>query len=247
MKNIFFLFFTLNYRIKISLFFLLLFSVLSYFIEFLGIGLIPVFFNYLINPEHTTIFIKNFPGIDTENFIFLNYLDPKFFVLLIFFIFFFKNLFFFFLVYFENKVINNFAIYNAKRFFSYYINQRYTVHLSQDINKITRNIIIENESLKNSLLSFLGIIKEFIVIFFLVLILFFVNTLVTTYLVLFFSIIIYFRKLNRQRRPNQEQYSFSHLIFHQAQQPKDDNLLEDFPQDKQFLLERQLQLQDEFL
>jgi ABC-type multidrug transport system fused ATPase/permease subunit len=191
MKNIFFLFFTLNYRIKISLFFLLLFSVLSYFIEFLGIGLIPVFFYYLINPEHTTVLIKNFPGIDTENFIFLNYLDPKFFVLLIFFIFFFKNLFIFFLVYFENKVINNFAIYNAKRFFSYYINQRYIVHLSQDINKITRNIIIENESLKNSLLSSLGIIKEFVVIFFLVLILFFVNTLVTTYLVLFFSIVIF--------------------------------------------------------
>jgi len=191
MKNIFFLFLTLNYKIRIRLFFLLLLSIFSYFLEFLGIGLIPVFFSYLIDPERTVLFIKNLPDFIINNFNFLNYLDSKFFALLIFFIFLFKNLFIFFLVLYENKVINNFGIFNVKRFFTYYLNQRYTSYLAQDINKITRNIIIENESLKNSLLAFLNIIKEFIVIFFLVLILFLINNLVTTFLLLFFSIIVF--------------------------------------------------------
>jgi ABC-type multidrug transport system fused ATPase/permease subunit len=191
MKNIFFLFLTLNYRIKIRLFFLLLLSVFSYFLEFFGIGLIPVFFYYLIDPERTVAFIKNLPDFIINNFNFLNYLDSKFFALLIFFIFIFKNLFIFFLVLFENKVINNFGIFNVKRFFTYYLNQRYTSYLEQDINKITRNIVIENESLKNSLLAFLSIIKELVVIFLLVFILFFINNLVTISLVLFFSIIIF--------------------------------------------------------
>jgi ABC-type multidrug transport system fused ATPase/permease subunit len=191
MKNIFFLFLTLNYRIKIRLFFLLLLSVFSYFLEFFGIGLIPVFFYYLIDPERTIIFIKKLPDFINNNFIFLNYLDSKFFALLIFFIFLLKNLFIFFLVLFENKVINNFGIFNVKRFFTYYLNQRYASYLEHDINKITRNIIIENESLKNSLLAFLNIIKELIVIFLLVLILFFINNLITTSLVLFFSIVVF--------------------------------------------------------
>jgi ABC-type multidrug transport system fused ATPase/permease subunit len=223
MKNIVFFFLTLNLNIKIKLIFLLFLSIILYFIEFIGIGLIPVVFYYLASVEKKNFFAKNLPNFITENFDLLSYLSIEFVALLIFIIFFIKSLFLLIVIYYENKVINNFTIYNIKRFFNYYFNQEYSIHLTQDINKITRNIIIENEHLKNSLLLFLNIIKEFIVIFLVVIILFFINPLITFSIIIFFSIIViiyhyifnnklnYFGKLSLNLRSSIYKYTLQAL------------------------------------
>jgi ATP-binding cassette subfamily C protein len=223
MKNIVFFFLTLNLNIKIKLIFLLFLSIILYFIEFIGIGLIPVVFYYLASVEKNNFFAKNLPNFITENFDLLSYLRIEFVALLIFIIFFIKSLFLLIVIYYENKVINNFTIYNIKRFFNYYFNQEYSIHLTQDINKITRNIIIENEHLKNSLLLFLNIIKEFIVIFLVVIILFFINPLITFSIIIFFSIVViiyhyifnnklnYFGKLSLNLRSSIYKYTLQAL------------------------------------
>jgi ABC-type bacteriocin/lantibiotic exporter with double-glycine peptidase domain len=190
MRNISFFFITLNLSIKIKLIFLLLLSIILYFLEFIGIGLIPVVFYYLASVEKNNFIVKNFPNFITENFDLLNYASIEFIALSIFIIFVIKNLFLIIVIYYENKVINNFAIHNINRFFSYYFNREYSIHLTQDINKITRNIIAENENLKISLLLFLNIIKEFIIIFLVIVILFLINPVVTFSIIIFFSMVV---------------------------------------------------------
>jgi len=190
MQNIVYFFLTLNLSIKIRLIFLLFLSIILYFIEFIGIALIPLVFYYLVSEEKNNFFLKNLPNYITDNFDLLSYLNIEFVAFLIFIIFVIKNLFLLVVIYYENKVINNFALYNIKRFFNYYFNQEYSIHLTQDINKITRNIVAENETLKNSLLLFLNIIKELAVISLVLVILFFINPIVTFSIITFFTIVV---------------------------------------------------------
>jgi ABC-type transport system involved in cytochrome bd biosynthesis fused ATPase/permease subunit len=190
MQNIVYFFLTLNLSIKIRLIFLLFLSIILYFIEFIGIAFIPLVFYYLVSEEKNNFFLKNLPNYITDNFDLSNYLNIEFVAFLIFIIFVIKNLFLLVVIYYENKVINNFTLYNIKRFFNYYFNQEYSIHLTQDINKITRNIIAENETLKNSLLLFLNIIKELAVISLILVILLFINPIVTFSIIIFFTIVV---------------------------------------------------------
>jgi ABC-type multidrug transport system fused ATPase/permease subunit len=190
MQNIVYFFLTLNLSIKIRLIFLLFLSIILYFIEFIGIAFIPLVFYYLVSEEKNNFFLKNLPNYITDNFDLSNYLNIEFVAFLIFIIFVIKNLFLLVVIYYENKVINNFTLYNIKRFFNYYFNQEYSIHLTQDINKITRNIIAENETLKNSLLLFLNIIKELAVISLIFVILLFINPIVTFSIIIFFTIVV---------------------------------------------------------
>ena len=89
--------------------------------------------------------------------------------------FFIKNILLGIIAYFEGKVFKNITEENASKLYKYYLSKNLTYFLNSNPNYLARNIIVENQSIKQITSMFLYIFKEIFLLAGILLILFYTN------------------------------------------------------------------------
>ena len=174
-----------NAKNRINLFILLLFLILSSFLEMIGIGLIPAILLSMQNPEIIFSFMEKnnftFSIINKENILIYIIL-----VTIIFFIF--KNLFLSIILYFEYRVIVGLSVNIQRKIYSFYINSSFVNFSRLNPSIIQNNLISESKRIVVLINSFLKFVKEFFVAFLILISILYLNPLVVTIVVLIFSL-----------------------------------------------------------
>ena len=196
---------------KIKLYVILFFLTLSSFLELLGISIIPLMVStYLENTDTINILEKSslFQLINFGNF--LN--DEKilyFFGVTIFIIFLIKNLLLGLISYFEGKVFKNITEENASKLYKYYLSKNLTFFLNSNPNYLARNIIVENQSIKQVTSMLMYMVKEIFILIGILAILFYANWLITTIIFILITllaliyILVFKNKLDRLGKSSQ--------------------------------------------
>ena len=130
-----------------------------FFLEFLGIGSIPIFIATLISPE---FIIDKLQFLDLEKLL----LDLSHNKIIIYFSFFVvliylsKSLFLIFLTIYQNKFLENAKIKIATKVFSHYINMEYINHLEKDPAELSRKITADISMLGIYIQQYLAVVRE---------------------------------------------------------------------------------------
>jgi len=204
-----------------SFIFLVIILFISSIIEIIGIGLIPIFVGFLIDPSLLSQKI-NFDLINN----FLNNND-KFdlaFIgsFIICFTFFFKNIFISFCIYFEASFIKNIKMHNSKKIFEYFIFNSYKFHLDKNPSAIVRSVTTDVEQSVNYLKNISLLVKESLVLFLIVCLLLAADPKITSsiFVILsFFSFIFFFlikNTLKKRGKSNLEANSRLVKIINQS-------------------------------
>ena len=179
---------------KSQFYLIIILLILSSFIEILGIGFIPVFVGFLIDPnlylaKININFVKNFfLGLDE-----LDLIIRASFVLCGIFIF--KNLFLTFLVFFEGNFTKKIKIHNSKKLFEKFIYSPYSFHLDKNPSTFVRSVTSDINESTNYIKNVTLIIKEILVLIFIFSLLIYSDPKITTsiFLILgFFSFLFFF-------------------------------------------------------
>ena len=165
-------------RHKIKLFLILVFLIFCSVLEIIGLGAIPIMVSTYLDNSTINILQNN-----TILVYFKSYLNEDkilfFLSFSIFFVFFIKNILLGIIAYFEGKVFKNITEENASKLYKYYLSKNLTYFLNSNPNFLARNIIVENQSIKQITSMFLYIFKEIFLLVGILLILFYTNWLIT--------------------------------------------------------------------
>ena len=132
---------------------------LMFFLEFLGIGSIPIFIATLISPE---FIIDKLEFLNLEKLL-LDLSHNKiiiYFSLFIVLIYLSKSLFLIFLTIYQNKFLENTKIKIATKVFSHYINMEYINHLEKDPAELSRKITADISMLGIYIQQYLAVVRE---------------------------------------------------------------------------------------
>ena len=191
------IFLTFNQKIKISG--LIFLHIVSSFLEIISIGVIPILVLALIDPEKIILLAK-----DTifENF--LSFIVLQDFLLygsyLIIFIFLFKNIFLSFMMYYEISFFSSLRKSISFRLFEKYIRQDYLFHTRNNPSKLIRNISQEIDFAAGYIEGIMTIIKESLIVISIIILLLFVNILMTLAITISLaSVVLIFYLLLRER------------------------------------------------
>ena len=174
---------------------ILLLNFLTFFLEFVSLGSIPVFVGIIIDSgtslnklEEYGIFY--FSEINSQNLI-------KYLGLIIISIFIVKNIFYFTLVYIQGKFVKNFKIKLSKELLGYYVMSPFSYHMQNNPAKLTRNSIDSLEGLSQFILQGISLFKESLAILVIFTLLVFINPTITIPITLIFSILgyVYLKKI----------------------------------------------------
>ena len=128
-------------------------------LEIIGLRAIPIMVSIYLDNSTINILQNN-----TILVFFKSYLNEDkilfFLSFLIFFVFFIKNILLGLIAYFEGKVFKNITEENASKLYKYYLSKSLTFFLNSNPNYLARNIIVENQSIKQIASMFLYIFKE---------------------------------------------------------------------------------------
>lgn len=143
--------------------FLLFLTVISTFLEIVGIGAIIPLINIIISPDAiaNNEFLSNIfqnIGISKENFILL-------FLIIFLIIFILKSFFLVLLSYVQIRFIFFISVYFSKKLFLVYLKQPYSFYLNKNSSQLVRNITSEIGFFANGIYSFLLVINELLVFF----------------------------------------------------------------------------------
>ena len=170
--------FLIDKRHKKKLFLILVFLIFCSALEIIGLGAIPIMVSIYLDNSTINILQNN-----TILVFFKSYLNEDkilfFLSFLIFFVFFIKNILLGLIAYFEGKVFKNITEENASKLYKYYLSKNLTFFLNSNPNYLARNIIVENQSIKQIASMFLYIFKEIFLLAGILLILFYTNWLIT--------------------------------------------------------------------
>ena len=170
--------FLINKRHKIKLFLILVFLILCSVLEIIGLGAIPIMVSTYLDNSTINILQNNSILVYFKSY--LNEDKILFFLSFsIFFVFFIKNILLGIIAYFEGKVFKNITEENASKLYKYYLSKNLTFFLNSNPNYLARNIIVENQSIKQITSMFLYIFKEIFLLAGILLILFYTNWLIT--------------------------------------------------------------------
>ena len=170
--------FLIDKRHKIKLFLILVFLIFCSVLEIIGLGAIPIMVSTYL--DNSTINILQNNSILVYFKFYLNEDKILFFLSFsIFFVFFIKNILLGIIAYFEGKVFKNITEENASKLYKYYLSKNLTFFLNSNPNYLARNIIVENQSIKQITSMFLYIFKEIFLLAGILLILFYTNWLIT--------------------------------------------------------------------
>ena len=174
---------------------ILLLNFLTFFLEFVSLGSIPVFVGIIIDSgtslnklEEYGIFYLS--EINNQNLI-------KYLGLSIISIFIVKNIFYFILVYIQGKFVKNLKIKLSKELLGYYVMSPFSYHMQNNPAKLTRNSIDSLEGLSQFILQGINLFKESLAILVIFTLLVFINPTTTIPITLIFSILgyVYLKKI----------------------------------------------------
>jgi len=157
----------------------ILFLLFSSVIEIIGIGFIPIFVGFLVDPGS---YIEKI-NIDIINFFFLD-LDGRDLVvrgsILLCIIFLLKNFILTLSVFFEGNFFKKIKIYNAKSLFKKYINEPYEYHLDKNPSIFVRSVTTDINQSTNYIKNIILIFKEILVLVFIFSLLIYADPKITT-------------------------------------------------------------------
>ena len=174
---------------------ILFLNFLTFFLEFISLGSIPVFVGLIIDSDLILKKLESygffyFSNIDKENLI-------KYSGMIIISIFISKNIFYFILLYVQAKFVKNIKINLSQELLSYYVMSPFSYHISHNPATLTRNSIDSLEGLSQYILQGINLFKESLAIFVIFVLLFLVDPIITILVSLIFSILafIYLKKI----------------------------------------------------
>tara|TARA_B100001121_G_scaffold157814_1_gene138054 strand:- start:596 stop:2305 length:1710 start_codon:yes stop_codon:yes gene_type:complete len=149
-------------KIKVSLIFL--FSIVSLFLEMIGITMILPVLTILLDGNLDQIYFKPleflinfFKSFDNQNL-----LNLTLFTLII--VFLIKNFFLFLFNFFNYKIVNNISARISSSVFKKYLNNDYKFHLKNNSNVLINNCITVVDAFKDTFISFLIFLTEILVL-----------------------------------------------------------------------------------
>lgn len=140
---------------------LIFFNSLMFILEFLSIGLIPIFISVLISPD---FLLDKLSVLNLENF-FLNFSKNEIIIFVSFllvFVFMLKSLFLIFITIFQNKFLQRIKVDVSSKIFSHYINMDYIEHLEKEPAELTRKISQDISMLGIYIQQFFTLYREII-------------------------------------------------------------------------------------
>ena len=194
--------------------FLLVGVLISALLEMVGVGSIPIFVGFLLNPEQI---LSRLP--DNEFISFINqksYFDQVFIVASMLFAFFlFKNIFIFLTICLQAALQRKLNVQNSKRLFRAYLNSPYSFHINRNPAITTRNVQAEISASTKHIDSIMTVTREILVllvIFILLLLIEPVISLIVFATISSFSLIYYYFVKNKLSNLTKKS------LFHRAKQ-----------------------------
>ena len=165
---------------------ILLFNFLTFFLEFISLGSIPIFVGLIIDSSTSLAKLESygffyFSSINNENLI-------KYVGITIISIFIIKNIFFFSLIYIQGKFVKNFKLKLSKELLNFYIMSPFSYHMQNNPAELTRNSTDNVDFVSEYILQVINLFKESITILVIFTLLLIVNPLITISITSIFSI-----------------------------------------------------------
>lgn len=181
-------------EIKTELFFLYFLMVFAALLEFISLGLIPIFISYIISDSLDNFYIDL--NVETLlNFITGENITIKISII-IFLVFLFKFFYMIFLSYYELKIIRKIKLFFSENIYSAYVDKGYNFFIKKNTSELGRNIINEIENAVQFIVCILSISKELLLIFVIGTLLVLFDPLVSLlgiFIISFFVLIFYFK------------------------------------------------------
>ena len=184
---------------KIFLILLVFGNILLALLETIGIGALPVLLTSFVIQDETYLNNQYFNEILKLGFInYHNFL--LFFSSIIFIFFIFKNFIFIFIKWFESSVTQSIILNVSSELFKGYINLPYVQHQLKNPSIILRNITTESQNFSTLIVSFISILRESLVVFFLFFLLFIQNKVISlsVFFFLLFSLFIFYLSIKKR-------------------------------------------------
>ena len=187
------LLFVINKKYYKNLIFIFLGANIAAILEMVSLGSIPIFVGFIISPE---ILLNKVPITSFRNL--LNEFNYEKTILVISCVvltaFIIKNLFLGLLIFFEHHTTFKIKKDISIKLFSYYVTAPYEFHLESNPASLNRNITYEITATVSSIIFLINLLREFLVIFVVVILLLLVDTKITilSFLALSFSVLVFF-------------------------------------------------------
>ena len=169
------------------------------FLEFIGIGSIPIFLSIILDPNLLSEKIK-IPEVVS----FINnhqkselILYSSFFLIMIFVI---KNLFYILIVYFQGLITKRIKLYLVLKVYKKYLNLSYLKLISKNSAVMIRSLTMDCGNTSIFLLNIINLIRETAIFFAILLLLFIASPIISLIMITFFGLIalIYFLKTHKK-------------------------------------------------
>jgi len=165
---------------------ILLFNFLTFFLEFISLGSIPIFVGLIIDSSTSLAKLESygffyFSSINNENLI-------KYVGITIISIFIIKNIFYFSLIYIQGKFVKNLKLKLSKQLLNFYIMSPFSYHMQNNPAELTRNSTDNVDFVSEYILQVINLFKESITILVIFTLLLIVNPLITISITSIFSI-----------------------------------------------------------
>ena len=169
------------------------------FLEFIGIGFIPIFLSVILDPNLLSEKIK-IPEVVS----FINnhqkselILYSSFFLIIIFVI---KNLFYILIVYFQGLITKRIKLYLVLKVYKKYLNLSYLKLIGKNSAVMIRSLTMDCGNTSIFLLNIINLIRETAIFFAILLLLFIASPIISLIMITFFGLIslIYFLKTHKK-------------------------------------------------
>jgi ATP-binding cassette, subfamily B, bacterial PglK len=165
---------------------ILLLNFLTFFLEFISLGSIPIFVGLIIDSSASLSKLEDygifyFSEINSKNLI-------KYLGLIIIFIFIIKNLFYFTLIYIQGKFVKNFKLNLSKKLLNFYVTAPFSYHTQHNPAELTRNSTDNVDFVSEFILQLINLFKESVAILVIFTLLLIVNPVITISITFMFSI-----------------------------------------------------------
>jgi ATP-binding cassette, subfamily B, bacterial PglK len=182
--------------------FLVLFAVLlATVLELIGIGLIPAFISFIINPE---ILLSKLPNFLENKVLFIKEIDRIdlliYFSIIFFLFYLLKNMMIIFVNILEASFVYKVKTYNSQKLYRYYLDLSILFHANTNPAKLIRNLRIGVSHVAQLLTSVISFLKEAILLLILLVLLVFVDYKITliSFLILSATLLIYINLIKKK-------------------------------------------------
>ena len=177
--------FFLEKKIRLKFFTILTLSLISTFLELIGIATIPMLLTLLITEN--VLFDKYFSFLKDMNIYLVIFCIGLFFFI--------KNVYLAFILYLEATFTKDLSVHFSQKLFSHYVNQEYEIFSKYEPSTLTRNLLDDTNNLAVYFSNLTTLIREALVVFFVFIILFYSQPTLSALILIFFFILtlVYFK------------------------------------------------------